>query len=176
VNDDIDGGKIPIVRIYSSHADINPAGRHLGEAIGERGASRFPLQRQALCLHRLDKQLGASNTQGRLGGPRLGLQPELVEEGADAMARRIGFAQRWRMDDAGDGTAVDYQRHTDRPARIALGKAAGAVDRIDNQDSRARQSFGTIKAFLGEPAGLRKAGPQPFGEEPVNEVVGFGDR
>ena len=64
------------------------------------------------------------------------------------------------MDDAGDRPPVDNQRGRHRPVRIADHESAGAVDRVDDDETAADEALEIVDGLLREPARLGQGLPQ----------------
>ncbi len=80
------------------------------------------------------------------------------------------------MDDARDWAAIDDERHRDAPARVANHKRAGAVDRIDDDETAALEALEIVGCLLGKPAGVGQRFPQAALQKRVRGEIGVRHR
>ena len=120
--------------------------------------------------------IGFGPAAERGGQPAAAPSCSAVEGRARAARGRISFVERRRVDDAGDRAPVDNQGGRHRPARIADYESAGAVDRVDHEETSARQPLEIVDGLLREPTRLRQRLPQAALQQRIGGEIGVRHR
>src|SRR5690348_6836406 len=122
--------------------------------------------------HRLVAQHAATLDRARIADAN-GLS---VARRAEAQARAKAFVRDRIIDDAGNGPAFADDPGADREMRFPADKGNRAVDGIDHEGERLRQSRCVVLCFFRQPAIVRSRTSKLVGEELVDGKVCLGDR
>jgi hypothetical protein len=92
-----------------------------------------------------------------------------------ALDRLVELVERRRIEYACHRTSLVDDGDADAPELLAAEKAAGAVDRIDDEQRFARQAIGAVFGFLRQPAVVRPGLAQQRLEDFVGGEIGGAD-
>ena len=95
---------------------------------------------------------------------------------AAAACGAICLVDRRCMHNTRDRAALMHQADRHRPLWVAVGKAARAVDGVDDQHERVAEPRRRIGDLFRKPRGVRNDFAQTFFEESVDKEIGLGHR